>query len=120
MALNIDSLKQKLETEKAELEKELSSLGIMDPESGDWGAIGEVSNPVDITDKNDQADRDEEFRERANILGELEKRYNDIQNALKKIEANDGSYGICEESGQPIEEDRLVANPAARTCKSHM
>jgi RNA polymerase-binding transcription factor DksA len=31
-----------------------------------------------------------------------------------------GTYGVCEKSGKPIELDRLMANPAARTCKEMM
>ena len=37
---------------------------------------------------------------------------------LKKIEA--GTFGVCEISGEPIEEDRLDANPAARTNKANI
>ena len=33
--------------------------------------------------------------------------------ALQKIKA--GAYGVCEISGEPIEVERLAANPAART-----
>ena len=42
----------------------------------------------------------------------------DIKRALKKIK--DDEYGKCELCGEDIEEDRLEANPAARTCKKHM
>lgn len=64
------------------------------------------------------ADRTEEYDTRRAELAELEGRWNDIRDALKKIDA--GTYGVCEVSGEPIEEDRLIANPAARTCKEHM
>ena len=30
-----------------------------------------------------------------------------------------GTYGICEISGQPIEAERLKANPAARTSQAN-
>jgi RNA polymerase-binding transcription factor DksA len=53
-------------------------------------------------------------------VAELELRLKDINDALNKIERADGSYGKCETSGEMIEEDRLMANPAARTCKLHM
>ena len=36
----------------------------------------------------------------------------EIRNALKKIKQ--GTYGICEESGEMIDENRLIANPLAR------
>ncbi len=115
--MNIDVLKQKLEEEKNLLEGELARLGIQDPKTGDWGASLHTETET-ISDMNDMGDRDEEFAVAANTLGELELRYKDILLALKKVE--DGSYGICEISGEPIEEDRLMANPAARTCKQHM
>ncbi|MEK7091498.1 MAG: TraR/DksA C4-type zinc finger protein [Patescibacteria group bacterium] len=38
--------------------------------------------------------------------------------ALAKIDA--GNYGLCEISQEPIELDRLEANPSARTCKKHL
>lgn len=36
----------------------------------------------------------------------------EIRTALKKIKT--GTYGICEESGEAIETNRLLANPLAR------
>ena len=36
----------------------------------------------------------------------------EIRNALTKIKQ--GTYGICEETGEAIEENRLIANPLAR------
>ena len=38
----------------------------------------------------------------------------DIDEALRKIE--EGSYGICEECGEPIGEKRLSVLPAATLC----
>lgn len=38
----------------------------------------------------------------------------EIDRALKKIE--EGTYGICEECGQPIPEERLEILPATRYC----
>jgi len=110
--------KTKLEEEKKILEEELSRLGIKDPATGDWGAILKEQDESEQSDENDKGDRDEEFTIRANTLGELEIQYKRILKALGKITTN--TYGVCEISGQPIEEDRLKANPAARTCKAHM
>ncbi len=73
---------------------------------------------IDSADSNEVADNIEEFEENTAVLKELEIRYNDIKDALDKIEKN--KYGICEVSGEEIEEERLIANPAARTCKAHM
>jgi RNA polymerase-binding transcription factor DksA len=38
----------------------------------------------------------------------------DIEVALRKL--GNGSYGICEECGKPIGEERLAAKPWARLC----
>ena len=37
-----------------------------------------------------------------------------IDAALERLA--DGRYGICDQCGRPIGEDRLAARPAARTC----
>lgn len=116
--MDTQTLRGKLLEERAQLEKELASLGVKDPETGDWGAVGEPDG--EEADKNDMGDRDEEFAERANTLAELELREKDVNDALAAIEKNDGSYGKCGTCGQMIEEDRLMANPAAKTCKAHM
>ncbi|NCS99620.1 hypothetical protein GW765_01415 [Candidatus Parcubacteria bacterium] len=121
--MNTDKLqyyKELLLKEMDQMTGELSRLGIKDPENGDWGATLGKENEGDNADPNTQADRDEEFLERANVLGEIETRYRELQSALYKINHEPEKYGICEESGQPIEEDRLTANPSAKTCKAHM
>ena len=48
------------------------------------------------------------------LLGTLRDTLNDVDDALAKIDA--GTYGICEQCGQPIGEARLEAMPAARLC----
>jgi DnaK suppressor protein len=48
---------------------------------------------------------------------ELEARHTDVADALEKMD--EGVYGLCEECDEPIDLDRLQANPAARTCKKH-
>jgi RNA polymerase-binding transcription factor DksA len=112
--------KEKLEKELDQLTEELGRLGIKNPQDGDWGAVLGKMDEGDNADPNMKADRDEEFLERANVLGEIETRYKELQDALYKINHAPERYGMCEESNQPIEEDRLEANPAARTCKAHM
>ncbi len=43
-------------------------------------------------------------------------RLRQIEEALRKIE--EGTYGYCEECGEPIEEGRLLAKPFATLCIS--
>ena len=77
-----------------------------------------MDTPTPAADANEAADKQEEFDERQAVTENLEVRLRDINDALGKIAS--GTYGVCEVSGEPIEEDRLAANPAARTCKAHM
>ena len=116
--MNTDIFKQKLEAEKEKLEEELKSVGRRNPDNPkDWEAKP-AEYDADAADPNEVADTIEEFENNAGIVKQLEIRYNDILNALRKIE--EGKYGLCEISGEPIEEARLMANPAARTCTKHM
>ena len=116
--MNTDKYKTRLEEEAAKLKSELQELGVQNPEvKADWIERADDLK-TDSADPNEVADRTEEYDERRATLATLEGRYNDIKRALKKID--EGTYGVCEVSGEMIEEDRLEANPAARTCKVHM
>lgn len=103
--------------EKKEIEETLSAGGWRDPKNPDnWEASYPDLN-VSASDKNDMADEVEEFDNALGINAVLEGRLQDISAALRKISA--GSYGICEKGGEKIDEKRLQANPAARTCVKH-
>jgi len=118
--MNIEHFKQKLEAELTTVETELKTVGVQNPKNpADWEAKDTETESAEATaDPNEHADKLEEYEQHQAVNDELEVRYNDIKAALKKID--DGTYGKCEMSGEPIEEDRLEANPAARTCKQHM
>lgn len=116
--INTATYKERLEKELNDITGALKELGIHNPQvKEDWIAL-----PQDVetqeADENVGADRAEDWIERSSTLGELETQYNNITRALSKIEA--GTYGICEISKEAIEEDRLDANPSARTCKAHI
>jgi len=68
----------------------------------------ENSTKPDLTDRaSDEIDRTFELRTR----DRERKLINKIEAALKRIE--DGSYGYCEETGEPISLKRLQARPVA-------
>ncbi len=118
MELDTKHFKDLLEKEKETLLSELSTVGRKNPENPkDWEAT-EPDMGNTGADENEVADSMEEFGTNKAILDQLETRLWEVNSALKKIE--DGTYGICEVSGEPIELDRLEANPAARTNKAHM
>lgn len=120
-AQKLNYFKGKLEKELALLEGELEHVGKRNPQVGndktDWeGKPAEFD--IDSADESEVADKMEEYEENTALVKNLEIKYNEIKGALKKIE--EGKYGICEMGAESIEEARLEANPAARTCKKHM
>lgn len=117
--LNTEHFKKLLLKEKARLENDLSSLGRINPDNPqDWEATPSEESDEKSPDLNKMADAVEDFEARTATLKELESYLQEVNHALAKIEA--GTYGICEVSGNPIEEDRLEAYPAARTNKENI
>ncbi len=115
--MNKDIYKKKLEEEKKLLEEELGALGRIDKTTGEWEATPEAQTAPEA-DENDLADRNEDYEERTATMSALMARLEDIDKALMKIDGEE--YGICESCGKKIEDDRLEANPSARTCKECM
>jgi RNA polymerase-binding transcription factor DksA len=104
--------KARLEAELTELVAQLNTIAVQDQETTDWEAKP-VAEELGNADENLEADVFEDWAMRRALVAELETRYRNITRALGKIA--DGTYGICELSGEPIEPERLAANPAART-----
>ncbi len=110
--------KEKLEEELAVLTGELSKIARINPSNpNDWEPIPANMDTLEA-DKNEVADRIEGFEKNTALVKELEIRFNNVKEALKKIE--DGKYGICEDTGEQIPVARLEANPAAKTCAEHL
>lgn len=114
----ISYFKGKLEEEVALLESELKSVGRVNPDNpADWQATPAKLDTLNA-DENEVADTIEEFEGNTAVLKQLEIRYNEVKEALERI--NNGNFGVCKIGGELIEEDRLEANPAATTCKKHI
>jgi len=67
-----------------------------------------------LPDTLDQAARESDLAFELRLRDREQKLLKKIEKALKKIE--DGSYGICEVCGEPINEKRLIARPEATLC----
>ena len=83
----------------------------------DFGAdeFGELTGAVDYGDA--FADGGAATAERTEVLGlveTLKHRLDDIDRALSKIE--DGTYGTCENCGNPIGEARMEFRPTSTFC----
>jgi RNA polymerase-binding transcription factor DksA len=114
----MDEYTSQLETILKELTEELKTVGIHDPHNpSDWIAVPETVD-ANESDTDMTADVVEEWDERQALVATLERRWNDVSRALRKI--NEGTFGTCEVCHGAVESDRLSVNPAARTCKSHM
>lgn len=115
---DLEYFRLKLEKEKKILEDELSTISRVNPSSpSNWQATaGEIE--VDSADENEVADKFEELEENEMIIDKLEPQLNEVILALKRID--NGTYGICEVSGEIIEKERLEACPFARKCIKHM
>lgn len=107
--VEVEELKAALDGEKALLEEELGEHGKKVGDDWTGTATGFNENEADEVD---EADKMEELGLNVALVEELEKRYKEINAALKRMQ--DGTYGLTE-SGEEIEIDRLRANPAAAT-----
>lgn len=111
------AFREQLTKEKETLEAELATVGRPNPANPkDWEAVpAEVGQEAD---PNDQATVLDSYGENDAILTDLETRYQEVLQALGRIDA--GTYGTCTVGGEAIEEERLVADPAAATCLAHL
>ncbi len=111
------AFRERLNTEQVTLEKELASVGRPNAANPkDWEAV-----PAEVgqePDPNDRASVLDSYAENDAILTELEIRYQEVLGALSRMDA--GTYGVCSVGGEAIEEERLHADPAARTCLAHL
>lgn len=115
--INIKIYKEKLEKELVLVENELKEIGIKHTNGVvDWQAVP-TDMGSDSADSNEVADEIESYEENTSILKQLEVQYNEIKDALKRIE--DDTYGKCGVCGEEIPEARLEANPSAKTCIEH-
>lgn len=103
-------LKEKLITEKARLEEELSRIAKSTGTSGNYET--QIENIGDDPDEN--ATEVEGYVDNLALENNLESQLKDVNDALVKME--NGTYGVCEKTGEMISTDRLMVYPAARTA----
>lgn len=119
--MNIGYFKKKLEEEKKEIEAKLASISVKNPANkDDWEAVPTKDVDEREPDLNEAADNIEDYETSYSLNDVLEKRLNEVKDALASIEK--GNYGVCKIGGEDhlIESERLEANPAAKTCIKHL
>lgn len=95
----IDTYKEKLIALREELE----------------GSIAAHETPPQFEEEpglEDEMNEAEEMANQSSIAQQLRQRLAEVEHALHKIEK--GTYGICEETGEPIPQEVLEVNPEAR------
>ena len=108
----IEELEKKLKEEKISIEKELEKFAKKDDSpKGDWET--KYPNRENGT-MEEEADEVQEYGNMLPVEYSLETKLKDINSALEKIK--NGGYGVCENCGKKIGEERLRACPEAKTC----
>ena len=107
----IGELRTRLESERGELADQLTTI-----EDQAFAATqSDISGDVGVDDESADAgtatfEREKELSIEQNVRDLIQK----IDRALKRIE--DGTYGICEVCGKPIEKARIKALPYVDLC----
>lgn len=105
------TLKESLLKEKLTLEESLGRIAKpIDQLHGDYQTTFENIG----SDREDNTTETEQYTDNLPVEITLEKKLQDTIDALERIE--NGSYGFCENCKQEINHERLLANPAAKTC----
>lgn len=112
-----EEFKNRLSEEKAKLEKSLAEVATKNPKNpDDWEVKAPEMNPM-VSDQSELADVFEELETQVGLEWQLEERLKKVNAALARIE--EGTYGRCAADGEPIDNNRLFANPLADTCVKH-
>ena len=106
----MDDARQLLEAERQQTLRRLSSL------TGDFDDVVEASRDANADDEHDPEGATIAF-ERSQVAAlvlQVQHQLTEVEAAIDRLAA--GTYGFCEQCGQPIAGARLEARPTARTC----
>ncbi len=103
MTVSYEMLRAQLEAERQRLSGELQQFSVTSPEN-----LGYSTHMAD-----DASAAFDQARDLA-LRGTLERRLQQVEGALGRFE--DGTFGVCESCGQPIDPARLKALPHAACC----
>lgn len=109
MALKIEQHRARLEEMRARLAQDLQQARET--------RLSNLPPPDEPSYSNHLADEGSlTYQQEENLAVErhLERQLGEVEAALARVE--DGTYGICEHCGRPIDEERLEALPTATWC----
>lgn len=102
----LSTIRASLSEERSHLRQQLNEL--------------EAGNEASLTFDENFADSGQVAAEQGEAMAlaaSLEQQLEDVEHALAKLDQ--GTYGLCEVDGKPINEARLEAMPATRFCIEH-
>ncbi|WP_235738685.1 TraR/DksA family transcriptional regulator [Nocardioides alcanivorans] len=108
--MDVDAARARLEMKRDETCQRRASL------THEFDAVVAASVDDNADDEHDPEGATIAF-ERSRIgalVRQADEQLGEIEAAERRVD--DGTYGICETCGQPIDEGRLEARPVARTC----
>ena len=105
---SLDALRRRLEEERARLQAEVA---VVTARPGEFRPTIESYYGNHLADAGTETFEEEKaLALEAHLMGLLGK----VEEALRRFD--EGTYGICQECGQPIPPERLEALPYATTC----
>ena len=106
MTTSFDLLRSRLEQEQKRLNEDLEQLNTdMHPERREGSPFGK---------REEEATESFELEKRLALEKQIKDQLAKIEHALDKF--GKGTYGLCDQCGQPIDPDRLEALPQATLC----
>jgi RNA polymerase-binding transcription factor DksA len=112
----LSARKADLLRQKTEIETELSRIARFDESAGSWVALQPEYSADGTEDAAESSDESETLQDNQAQVSELEKTLVETDQALAKF--TQGTYGRCETTGDWMDEARLEAYPAAKTCSA--
>ncbi len=110
MTTGFNLLRSRLESEQKRLIEELEQL------RASAHPIDERREGSPFGKREEEATESFELEKRVALEKRIKDRLAEVEHALRKFE--DGTYGLCDNCGQPIDPARLEALPEANLCLS--
>jgi len=109
MTTDFDLLRSRLENEQKRLNEQLGQLeaSVLPAEEREGSPFGK---------REEGAAETQELEERLALEKRVRAQLAEVEHALHKFE--EGTYGLCESCGQPIDPARLEVLPQAKLCMS--
>ncbi len=108
MAIDLDKIRSRLQSERKRLQTELEQLQA----SAQPAEVRREGSP--FGKREEEATESFELEKRLALERQIKEKLNEVEHALDKF--NKGTYGLCDICGQPIDPARLEALPEANLC----